>query len=117
MYKGLEALKQNKYLVIIPDNNMLKYNNNEEIIKNELIHLQELGGAYKICKNIKDKQDQILQILKNKQVDIFDDIIDSWSYEEYIDNFNQQRKTGYGKTKVLLTEEEYNLLVEALGDE
>ena len=38
--EGLEALKQNKYLVIIPDNNMLKYNHNEEIIKKELKALE-----------------------------------------------------------------------------
>ena len=40
MSKGLEALKQNNYLVIIPDNNMLKYNCNEEIIEKELKALE-----------------------------------------------------------------------------
>ena len=68
------------------------------------------GEEYLIIK----KELKALEIIKEKQVDVFDDIIDSWSYEEYVDNFNQVRKNGYGKTKLLLIEEEYDLLREVL---
>ena len=47
MNKGLEALNQNKYLVIIPDNNMLKYNLNEEIVEKELKAKEKLYDIVK----------------------------------------------------------------------
>lgn len=84
MIKGIEASKKNKYLVIIPDNNMLMYNKNEEIIQKEL-------EALKI---IDEKNVNVIRI-KNDQVDL---VYYNW----------KERKENQ------LTQEEYDLLREVL---
>lgn len=60
------------------------------------------------------KLKQALEIIKDKRVDYYQDIIESWSYEEYLDNFTYQQSIGDWKEKELLTKEEYNLLKEVL---
>lgn len=61
--KGLEASKQNKYLVIIPDNNMLKYNHNEKIIEKELKALETLISLVDIKVDLRpSNQDSFITI-------------------------------------------------------
>jgi len=56
------------------------------------------------------------QIVKTKLVDVFTDIYDSWSYEEYVDNFCHERENGWRKECELLTNEEYDLLCQMLNE-
>lgn len=65
-------------------------------------------------KAIVEKELKALEIIKNKRVDYYQDITESWSYEEYLDNFKYQQSIGDWKEKELLAKEEYELLKEVL---
>ncbi len=55
-----------------------------------------------------------LEIIKYKKVDYYQDIVDSDSYEEYLDNFEYQVQLGNWSRKEALSQEEYSLLKEEL---
>ena len=66
---------------------------------------------------ILERELKAFEIIKNKKVDAYTDIIDSWSYEEYVDNFNHLQKIDNGKYRQdcqLLTQEEWVSLSEVL---
>ena len=91
--------------------NLFPYNNLKEIEK----QIKTLAdNSHWIAVMQDQKKLKALEIIKYKKVDCYQDIVDSDSYEEYLDNFEYQIKLGNWNRKAVLSKEEYDYLKEGL---
>lgn len=92
--------------------------NTLDIIKTDLDRLEKLekeheflGEHYRELSAYSKKQDKILRIIKEKQVNV-GYLLACDDYEEYLDYFNDRQGEGNLPSFELLTQEEFDLLKE-----
>lgn len=121
----LEALKTAKSFRLSWDNSDWLNKEDQDylfdIIETALIRLErsvELNNNMERLNNFYRKRAKALDIITEKEVNIhnFKELIirRNWTYEQYLDEENDSNTSGYQFAYKLLTQEEFDLLNEAL---